>query len=142
MHDRPEGLGVGECTAGRGGGDLGERGRQCPSQAEIGHRVPRRPGEERLRLGGGDACRLGREVVEQDAAAVATALGVDGHAGRRQGLHVPKDRTFAHLELVGEPGGRHAPVPLQQHEETEESVGAHVSDSFSKTRQYVSCFMD
>ncbi len=114
-------FGVGTEPFGQGAHELAERG------LDAGRRR-RRPGdhEQRPRLGRGEAAQVGASATRQSPAAVAALRRVDGQPGHPEGVEIAAGGALGHLELGRHLGRRHLPALLEQEEDGDQTVRAHV----------------
>ena len=110
----PEALRQGAHELAQGGLDAGRRRRR------TGHH------EQRPRLGRGEAAEVGPAAARQPPAPVAALHRVDGKPGDAEGVEVASGGALGHLELGGDLCGRDLTALLQQQEDGDQSVRAHV----------------
>lgn len=100
------------------------RGDRC-AESEVGGGA-RQPGEEQgVRFPGGEPGQPGPVAVHQAVSPVVAGFPVEGHAGGRQGLHVPVDGADRNLQRVGQLLGGHATPALEQQEDRHQPARAH-----------------
>ena len=93
--------------------------------AEVGGQAPPGEDEQGLGLAGAQPGHIGRVTGQERAPPARPAFGVDGDAGRRQGVEVAIDRPDRHFEPAGQVGRAQPAVGLEQEEQREEPVGLH-----------------
>ncbi len=110
---------------GQGGQELQLRRGGFRPQAQVGG-GGRQAGEDQgLGLVGGHAGQAGAVAFQQLEAAAGSPVGVDRHPRRAELVGVPVDGPHRDLELRRQRLGGHPAAQLQQHQDGEESAGAH-----------------
>ena len=116
------GFGVGAERLGQRAHELAQRGLDLRRR----RRRRARDEEQRTRFRRGEAAEIGPRAADELPPAVATGTGIDGHAGHSERFEVPAGGALRDLQLGRDFGRRDLATSLQEHEDGDEAVSAHV----------------
>ena len=108
------------------GEELDERPFRRLAEPQVGQDARRARDDEAADFRLGQTGQVGPVVLGQGPAATASAFRVDRNAGHRERFHVAIDRSHRDLQSLREDAGRETPVGLEEEQDREEAVGAHV----------------
>ncbi|MNV55695.1 hypothetical protein D3C71_1479370 [compost metagenome] len=78
-----------------------------------------------LRLGRREPGERGLPAWQQRKATVAPTLGIDGHTGRAELVHIAVQRAHRDLQCLGQRLRTHAALGFEQHLKGKQAAGAH-----------------